>query len=216
MLDIKLLRDDPDRVRRGIAAKNTDPKLVGKFLALDGEWRKLSKKIDEQRGAQKKLSEKRDIEGGKKNKEEIREAESGLADIEKERDMVWRAIPNLPSDDTPVAKDESGNKVLRTSGKPRDFKAEGFKPKSHLELGEALGLIDVESAAKISGTRFAYLKGEAALIEFGLIQHAISFLTNHEIMESIAQGIDHGLSDKPFIPVIPPVMIRPEGFERMA
>ncbi|OGZ00417.1 MAG: serine--tRNA ligase [Candidatus Liptonbacteria bacterium RIFCSPLOWO2_01_FULL_52_25] len=225
MLDIKLLREEPGKVRKAIATKNADPKLVDKFLTLDEEWRKLTKEVDERRSELKKSSARFETMSGPAEtdrrdfnrdiKKKIQELGEKLADIEKERDIVWHAIPNLPSDDTPIAKDESGNKVLRTSGKPRDFSAERFKPKDHLELGEKLGLIDVESAAKVAGTRFAYLKGDAVLLEFALVQHAFEFLTNHEIMESIAQGVNHEINDKPFVPVIPPVMIRPDVFQRM-
>jgi len=159
MLDITLLREQSDKVKKGIAAKNADPKLVDDFLALDEEWRKLTKTADETRAEQKKLSEKRDIEGGKKKKEEIKALEEKIGTIEKERTALWLTIPNLPSDDTPVGKDENENKVLRKSGEPRKF---DFEPKDHLTLGEKLGIIDAASAGKITGSRFAYLKGDAA------------------------------------------------------
>src|SRR4051812_48432176 len=88
MLDIKLLRDEPDKVRNGIKAKNHDPKLVDEFLRLDEEWRKLTAEIDEKRAEQKKLSEARKIDEAKKNKEEIKAGESKLNDVEKQRDAV--------------------------------------------------------------------------------------------------------------------------------
>ena len=89
MLDIKLVRDNPDRVKEGIAAKNADPALVDEFLRLDKEWREITAKLDEKRAEQKKFSEARDIEGGKKNKEELKELESKLAVLEKEREAVY-------------------------------------------------------------------------------------------------------------------------------
>jgi seryl-tRNA synthetase len=213
MLDIKLLRENPEKVKKGIEAKNADPKLVDAFLALDEEWRKLMAAIDEKRAEQKKLSEKRDVEGGKKNKEEIKAGEEKLAEFEKARDEAWQKIPNLSSDDTPIGKDESENKVLRKNGEPRKF---DFKPKDHMELGEALGIIDVASASKISGARFSYLKGDAVFLEFAVVQYAMSFLTNTKFLESVANGVRAGYSGKPFIPVVPPVMIRPEVFQKMA
>ncbi len=213
MLDIKLLREEPERVKEGIAAKLSDPKLVDEFLRLDGEWRKLTASLDEKRAEQKKLSEARKVEEAKKNKEAIKAGEEKLVELEKKRLEIWEKIPNLPSEDTPVGKDETGNKVLRKNGKPKEF---DFKPLDHMELGERLGLIDTESAAKISGSRFAYLKGDAVLLEFAIVQYAISFLMSEKFLESVADGVKPGYNPKPFIPVVPPVMIRPEVFQRMA
>jgi seryl-tRNA synthetase len=212
MIDIELLRKEPDRVRTAAKVKNHDPKMVDEFLKLDGEWRELTKEIGEKRAEQKKLSEKRDIEGGKKNKEEIRSLEEKVAAIEKKREEIWFKIPNLPSDDTPVGKDDSENKVVRTMGKPKDF---DFEPKDHVALGEALGLIDIETAGKVSGSRFAYLKGDAARMEFALVQYTLETLSNAKVIESIANGVKPGYHHGAFVPVVPPVMIRPEIFARM-
>ncbi|HEX4104428.1 MAG TPA: serine--tRNA ligase [Candidatus Paceibacterota bacterium] len=212
MLDIELLRKEPDKVKKAIATKNADPKLVDEFGKLDHEWRVLTKEADEKRAEQKKLSEKRDVESGKKNKEEIKKLGEKIAALEKRREEVWQKIPNLPSEDTPVGKDESENKVLRQNGKPKKF---DFEPKDHLALGESLGLIDVESAGKISGSRFAYLMREAAQLEFALVQYTMETLTNPSVIESVAGGVKKGYHAQPFIPVVPPVMIRPEVFQRM-
>jgi len=213
MIDIELLRKEPERVKKGIASKNHDPKAVDEFLKLDEEWRKLTKDVGEKRAEQKKLSEKRDVLGGKKNKEDIKAVEVKLAEVEKKREAIWLTMPNLPSDDTPVGKDDSANKVLRKNGEPKKF---DFEPKDHLALGEALGIIDIESAGKVAGSRFAYLKGDAAMLEFALIQYTIEILTNVKVMESIARGVKPGYHANTFVPVVPPVMIRPEVFARMA
>lgn len=212
MLDIKLLRDEPEKVKKGIAAKKTDPKLVDVFLKLDLEWRTLTKNLEEKRAEQKKLSEARAIEEGRKNKEEIKALEEKLADVEKEREIVWMQIPNLPSDDTPIGGSEEDNKVIRKHGEPKKFT---FTPKDHLELGESLGLINTASAGKISGTRFAYLKGDAVLLEFALVEFALGVLGNEKILASIAKKAKLKVSAKPFTPVIPPTMIRPDVFQRM-
>ncbi len=212
MIDIELLRNEPEKVKKAVAAKNYDPKMVDEFMKLDDEWRRLTKDIGDKRAEQKKLSEKRDVEGGKKNKEEIKALEEKTADVERRRMEIWEKVPNIPSADTPVGKDESENKVLRKNGEPKQF---DFEPKDHVALGEALDIIDIESAGKISGSRFAYLKGEAALLEFALIQYGLEILTNPKVMESVARGVKPGYSAKPFVPVIPPVMIKPEVFQRM-
>ncbi len=213
MLDINLLREEPECVKRGIAAKNADPKLVDEFLAADTEWRTTTTKLERLRAEQKKLSSERKIEEAKQNKEKIKILEEELCVVEEKREKLWLQIPNIPSDDTPRGKDESENKVLRSWGEPRKF---DFKVKDYMELGEALDLIDTETAAKVAGTRFGYLKREAVLLEFALIQFGLSVLTNEKILKKIANTVSKECSSKPFVPVIPPVMIRPEVMKKMA
>lgn len=213
MLDAELIRKEPDRVKKAIAAKNADPKLVDDFVRLDETWRKTTTELEGLRAEQKKLSQARDVEGGKANKEKIKTLEEAAATLEKERETAWLQIPNLPSEDTPIGKDEAANKVLRERGKPKEF---DFEPKDHLELGEKLGLIDVKTAGKVSGTRFGYLLGDAAKLELALVQFAVEILTNPGVIQSIAEGVKPGYNAEPFIPVVPPVMIRPEVFQRMA
>ena len=221
MIDVKLLREEPERVREAVRLKNGDQKLVDEFLAADEPWRALTQEIEALRAEQKVFSEKRDIKAAKTNKEKIKTKEEELASFEAKRRMIWLRIPNLPSEDTPVGKDEEANKVLRSVGEPRDFSAEGgpasgWEPKDHVALGEALGLIDTETASKVSGARFAYIKGDLVRLEFALIQYALEILDNPKVLQSIAEGVKPGYTGKTFMPVAPPVMIRPEVFERMA
>jgi seryl-tRNA synthetase len=112
-----------------------------------------------------------------------------------------------------VGKDESENQILRTVGKPPTF---NFAPKEHWELGKNLGMLDIERAAKVSGSRFAYLKGDLALLEFALIQHALSILTNRTTLQEILNLAGLDLPATPFTPVIPPALIRPTFLEQMA
>ena len=121
MLDIKLLRESPDLVKEGITAKNADPNLVDEFLRLDKEWRSITAKLDERRGEQRKLSQARDVEGGKKNKEEVKALEAQLAEAETKRDAALQAIPGLPDDRAPRGKGETENVVLREVGKRKEF-----------------------------------------------------------------------------------------------
>lgn len=212
MLDIKLLREEPEKIKQGIAAKNADPKLVDVFLELDKKWRDLTLRLDNLRAEQKKLSEKRDIEGAKKNKEEIKTLEAQLPDIEKERELVWIQIPNLPDADVPIGKNENENVALRKWGEPKKF---DFKVRDHMEIGESLGLIDVEHAAKVSGARFNYLKGDAVLLETAIVSHVFNSLTDAKLIKNLADKVKKNYSPKTFVPVLPPVMIRPEVFRRM-
>ncbi len=215
MLDIKLLRENSETVKKAIALKNADPKLVDNFLELDGGWKRITGELDDLRHEQKELSGKdgRDVGAAKGIKEKIKIKETELTGLEGERLSAWMKIPNLSSDDTPVGKGEEENKFLRSWGKPRKF---DFTPKDHLELGEALGIIDVKKASEVSGSRFGYIKGDLALLEFALVHYGFKVLGDEKILKKIADKVRHGYSPKSFVPVIPPVLIKPEVFQRMA
>ncbi len=186
MLDINLIRNNPDRVKKGIASKNADPKLVDDFLALDENWRKLVKEIDNSRAQQKKLSEERKIEEATKIKDKIQSLEKNLKNIDKNREEILWQLPNLPLDDVPIGKNESENVVLREVGKRPKF---DFQPKDHLELGKSSDLIDFERAAKVSGSNFYYLKNQAALLELALINYAFDILTKEEFVPIITPDL---------------------------
>lgn len=206
MLDINFIRQNPDMVKKGVAFKNVNPDLIDDFLVLDGKWRELTAKIDNLRAEQKKLGlpagrhgEERKIEEAKEVKEKIKRAEAELNEIEKQRGKILAGLPNLPFDDVPVGKDDKENVVLREEGEKPKFSVEGgFKPKDYLEIAEKLDLIDTERAAKVSGSRFGYIKGQAALLEFALIKLALDTAMK-----------------KGFIPIIPPVMLKSEMMEAM-
>lgn len=197
MLDINYIRENPEKVKQGVAKKQYDISLVDKVLELDVKRRDLIQKVEELRARRNELAkEGKPSEEGKKIKEELKKLEPDLDQVTSEYKQVITEIPNLPLKDVPEGKDESSNRVVRKWGEPPKF---DFEPRDHLGIGEALGIIDVERAAKVSGTRFAYLKGDGALLEFALIQHALKILT--------AEG---------FVPVVPPVMVKPDIFRRMA
>lgn len=195
MLDIKFIRENPDLVRQSSKNKNSDPHKVDEVIKLDQQYRDLLTQVETLRAQRNQLT-KDDIKAGKKIKEELKNLEPKLKEIEEELNLVMHQIPNIPFDDVPVGKDESENVEIRKWGIPRKF---DFTPKDHLELGEKLGVIDVETAGKVSGARFAYLKGDLALMEIALVQLAFQ--------ELIKKG---------FIPVIPPVMIKPDVYIKMA
>ncbi len=213
MIDIRLLREEPEKVKQLIAHKNADPALVDSFVALDTSWREATMAIEAKRSEQKAVAAARDIEGGKRLKEEVRGLEEKLGALERERADAWMKIPNLPSEDTPIGKSEDDNVVIKTVGEPTKF---DFEPKDHMALGTALGIIDTETSSKVSGSRFGYLKGDAALLEFALIQHTLRVLGDTELVGRLAKGVSPDLSGKAFVPVVPPVMIRPDVYERMA
>lgn len=176
MLDINLIRNNPDQVKDGISKKGADSKLVDDFLTLDREWREVTKETDELRAKQNELSAQRNIEEGKKVKAQIQDLEATLKKLEENRSKILEQIPNLPAPDAPVGKDESANTVLREVGEKPKF---NFKAKDHLELGKTLDIIDFETGSKVAGSGFYYLKNDGVLLELSLVRYALDFLAKN-------------------------------------
>jgi seryl-tRNA synthetase len=223
MLDIKFIREHAGEVRIAITNKGINLNL-DELLAADIERSAALRAIEDLNEAKNKLNDemkmaktdderKEIIKKGKEVKEKLADLEPKFKNADEKFMELMLKVPSIPSSDTPLGKDESENKAIRICGTPKEF---DFEPKDHVVLGESLGLIDTEQAVKISGARFSYLKGEAVLLEFALIQHTLGILTNPETMKSIADSIRSDYAPRPFIPVVPPVMIRPEVFQRMA
>ena len=200
MLDIKFIRQNPDKVKQGCEKKQLILD-IDKLLMLDEQRRKYLKDVEFLKSEQNKFSDlisketnsyKREelISKAQEIRDEIKKDEKILRGLTQEFKRLMLQIPNLPQDDVPVGKDESDNVVLKEVGKKLEF---DFKPKDYSEIAENLDLIDVKRAAKVSGARFGYLKNEAVLLEFALLGLALSTLTK-----------------RGFIPVLPPVMIKPE------
>lgn len=195
MLDIKFVRENKEKVKKATDAKNVDSKVVDEVLGLDEKRRKLIIEVENLRAERNKAAKEQDKEKGAQIKGRLQEIEPKLKEIESKYKEVMLQIPNPAAEDVKVGKDESENEVVRKEGKPAKF---DFTPKAHWELGKDLGIIDVERAAKVSGTRFFYLKGDGVLLEFALVQLALETLTK--------EG---------FIPVIPPTMIKTDSMGAM-
>ncbi len=176
MLDIDLIRNNPEEVKQGISKKGANPKLVDDFLALDKEWREFTKEADNLRERQNELSIQRNIEEGKKVKIQVQEIETTLRKLEASRQETLSQIPNLPSDEAPVGKDESENVVLREVGERPKF---DFEPKDHVNLGKTLDILDFESGSKVAGSGFYYLKNDGVLLELALAHYALDFLSKN-------------------------------------
>jgi len=198
MLDIKFIRENPDRVKQGCEKKQVRCD-IDRLLELDEKRRSLLQEIEKMKAEQNRLSEKKadkeQIQKAKEIKQKIKKIDPELDKAKDEFDKLMRQVPNLPFDEVPVGKDEGGNKVLRTRGEKTKF---DFKPKDYLEIAEKLDIIDVKRAAKVSGTRFGYLKDGAVQLEVALIQLAFETLAK--------QG---------FVPVIPPVMLNHKAMSGM-
>lgn len=223
MLDIQFIRSNAEVIKEAVAAKNLTLD-IDVLLAKDQERIKLLQEMEELKSlkndindliqkAQNDEERAEIIAKGKEIKVKTDELEPLYTKTKTEFDELMLQVPNIPSADTPRGKDESENVVLRKVGTLREFT---FQPKEHWELGEALGVIDTVRAAKVSGARFAYLKGDLALLQFALVQYVFSILTSTEKLQEIITGA--GLSAVPtsFVPVVPPVFIKPEPFEKMA
>lgn len=199
MLDIKFIRKNPQIVKEGCGKKQVKVD-IDRLLAVDKKRRELMKKIEDIQAKKNKANKKiprlkkedksKIIKEMKKLDKISDNLRKKLKVLTKEFNDLMLEIPNLPQEDVPVGKDENDNIVLREVGERTKF---DFKPKDYFEIAKKLDLIDVERAAKISGARFGFIKREAVLIEFALIKLAFDTLTK--------EG---------FIPVLPPVMIKPE------
>ncbi|MFD7321360.1 serine--tRNA ligase [Streptomyces sp. NPDC059875] len=205
MIDLRLLREDPDRVRASQRARGEDVALVDALLSADERRRSSGVRFDELRSEQKALGKLIPKATPEERAELLQRAEQLKTDVkaaeaeQNEADETARALllqlGNIVHADVPVGGEEDFV-VLETHGTIRDFAAEGFEPKDHLELGEALGAIDVERGAKVSGSRFYYLTGVGALLELALVNAAI------------AQATEAG-----FIPMLTPALVRPRAME---
>ena len=213
MLDPKFIRENPQVVRKSVSAKQMDPKLVDEFLKLDERWRQYLGEVEELQRQRNLAAKERNIEKGKKIKKQLADKEPELAKIESSWRQTLYQIPNILAADVPIGKGASENVVVRKWGKPQKF---SFKPKDHMHLGTALDIIDVETAARVSGPRFGYLKGDAALLEYALVQYAFHVLADEKLLSKIAAKVKKSYSANPFVPVVPPVMIKPDVFEKMA
>jgi len=213
MLDIKFIRENREIVEKAIQDKQVEGVRLDEVISLHDKRKELQQQLSDKNAERNKAADARDIETGRRLKEEVQGIEAEIDGLTKEFVKLMSAIPNIPSPDTPIGKDESGNKVLRQWGDKRKF---GFPPKAHWDLGKDLDVIDTERAGEISGARFAYLKGGLALMQLGLMQWVMQVLTNRETLDVIAQEANLSINTKPFIPVIVPVMMRSAVMNRMA
>ena len=205
MIDPKLLRTNPDLVRRSQEARGESVELVDQLVSADesrrsaiaafenlrAEQKELGKQVARARGEEKAAVLARTRELSVQVKAAQTEADTSGAAF----DALMKSLPNLVFEDVPRG-GEDDLYVLETIGTPRDFAAEGFTPRDHLEIGELLGAIDMERGAKVSGSRFYFLTGIGARLEFALINLAMS--------KALGWG---------FTPIIPPALVKPSAME---
>lgn len=205
MIDPAVLRNDPDRVRLSQERRGESVDLVDQVLAVDGERRSSIARFESLRAEQKSIGkdvaraqgeEKAALLARTKDlASQVKQAQAAVDEAEGNYSELFKQLGNLVLDEVPTGGEDDGV-VLETIGTPRDFAAEGFTPRDHLELGEMLGAIDMARGAKVSGSRFYYLTGPGALLEFALSQFALS------------KAMEWG-----FIPMIPPALVKPSAME---
>lgn len=212
MLDIKFIRENKDIVATAIKNKNREVDL-DELLNLSDKRKALKQEIDNVNQKRNEAAKERDIDKGTQLKKELEMLEGEFTEIDKKFIGLMSKVPNIPSLDTPVGPDESGNKVIRSWGEIPKF---DFEPKEHDELGKALGVIDIETAGVVSGSRFSYIKGDLVILQFALLQFCLNIFNNKEKLESIAKEANLTLDVTNFTPVLPPVFVRPAVQNRMA
>jgi seryl-tRNA synthetase len=202
MLDLKLIRSDPERVKTALARRGAAEPL-DELLGLDARRRELLPKIENAQAERKTISKqigeaKQRGEGAAEQmtavgalKETIESGKAELEQVEAELGRLAGALPNLPDPDAPDGMTEEDAVVLREEGERPSFE---FEPRDHLEIGTELGLIDMEAGARVSGSRFAYIKGDLVMLELALVRFALD----------LVRGEGHE-------PVVPPVLVREEA-----
>ncbi len=218
MLDINYIRANRQQVENAIKNKGCDVDLA-EVLKLDDK--SLSQKIDGLRQARNQISaqmkngkpDQKLIAEGKSLKEEISTLESELSEIEPKYLTLLKQVPNVPTDDVPVGLSEDENQVAEVVGEPTKF---NFEPKNHYEIGVARDWIDKERAAKVSGSRFAYIKGDMVKLQMAIVNFVMNSLSDEGVIaEIIKKNKLTGLSTKPFTLVLPPLMLRTEMYDAM-
>lgn len=194
MIDINLIRENPEQVKEGVRKKGYDASLVDEVLVFDKKHKDVLQKVEKLREERNWLAKDgidSNREKGKEIKEELKALEPELEMAEAEYLLALGQIPNLPSDKAPTGAGEEDNKEVSRWGEP-----DKTKSKDHLEIGKALDIIDFERGAKVAGSGFYYLKGDGALLELALAQYGLKFL-----------------SDKGFTPVITPDLAQKRFYE---
>ena len=205
MIDLKVLRETPDVVRHSQKVRGEDVSVVDQLLDADAiarvalsefetlraEQNALSKSVGAAKGDEKTAL----LENAKDLASRVKAADTKRSELEAKAREYLLKISNLIDLDAPVGGEEDF-KVVEEIGKPRDFKSEGFEAKDHVEIGKVLKAIDTERGAKVAGSRSYYLTGPGAMLEFALVNYAIS--------SAVKAG---------FIPVIPPVLVNPAAME---
>lgn len=219
MIDIQLIRDNPEMVAEKSRQKGYEvdiPQLLGfdeKRRSLQGEVDALRKQRNDIAASMKGGKPTDDmIAQGKTVKEQLADLEHQLTSIEQSYTALLKNVPNMPMDDVVVGASEAENVVVKIVGEPPVF---DFEPKSHADIAYAKGWLDKERASKVTGPRFAYLKGDLVKLQFAIVQFVMDKLTDQAFIDGVIAENNLQVSNKPFEPVLPPFMIRTDLYDAM-
>lgn len=220
MLDINYIRDNRQKVEDAIKNKGYTIDL-DEILQLDDARKELSQKTDILRQERNQISSQMKngqpdqalISRGKEIKQELSFLEEKLSSVESDFLAKLKTVPNVPCDDVPVGLSEDENEVAEVCGEPTKF---NFEPKNHYEIGQARGWIDKERASKVTGARFAYIKGEMVSLQMAIVNFVMNSLSDEGVIKEICEAnhLEH-ISTKPFTTVLPPLMLRTEMYDAM-
>jgi len=219
MLDIKFIRDNAEAVQNN--ARNKGYKVdISALLRLDTDRRELSGKVDELRQKRNEIVAQTNggrptdelIAEGKLIKDQLSDIEPRLKDIDVTFTTMLKQVPNMAMSDVPVGLTEDENVVIKTVGEIPKF---DFTPRSHADIANERGWLDKERAAKVSGSRFAYLKGDLVRLTRVMVDYAMDILSDEIILKKIASDAGLNVSTKPFTPVLPPLLIKTEAYDAM-
>jgi len=219
MLDIRYIRENPQKVQTAAEQKGYSVD-ISHLLSLDESRRELQAKAEELRrerndlAASLKQGKPTDdqIARGRELKTELAEVEDHLRVAEEEYIALLKQVPNMPLDEVPVGASEDENVEVKKVGEIPTF---DFEPKNHWEIAQANGWIDKERAAKVAGSRFAYLKGDLVRLQWAMMQFGLDVIGNENTLKKIIADNNLKVSSKPFTPVLPPLMIRTEPYDAM-
>lgn len=217
MLDIRFIRENPERVQEAAAQKGYKVNIA-ELLSADESRRELQVKADELRTQRNEIAGQMKggkpapelVEQGRVIKTELAEVEDHLRVADETFVALLKAVPNMPLDEVPVGASEDENVEIRVWGDKPEF---AFAPKNHAEIAEAKGWLDKERGAKIAGSRFVYTMGDLVLLEMALWRFAMDVLTSEATLREIAQNAGLQVSTKPFVPILPPAAAKQSVFE---
>lgn len=195
MLDIKFIRENPEKVKKGLEAKQVNPGLTDQVLELEQRKRELKQKLElkqaEKNNIAREVAKNKTaelVEKGKSVKNEIQDIEKKVGDVEEDLNKLLTQIPNLPADDVPIGKSEADNVEIKKWGTPKKF---NFAIKDHLELGRNLGILDFESGSKVAGANFYFWCNEGAMLELALVKYAFDVLSQEGFTPIITPDLVH-------------------------
>jgi seryl-tRNA synthetase len=202
MIDLKVLLEKPDEIKKALLKKHFDGDLDN-VIKLDRERKALMQETESLKANQNQIAKQIPtaspgekpglLEKSATLKEQLKEIEPKLKNIDTKLHAILLTIPNPPHETVPAGKDESENKVIKTVGQKREF---DFTVKDHVELGMALNLLEIEKAVEMSGSRFYYLKNDLVMLEFALVNYALN-----------------KLQEKGFSPIISPMLVKEHAME---